>query len=74
MTCEVTLRFCAVCYFNLACSLPTDCCRGYDDPNFRNGQVLTPAIDRMVAEGVEIKEFCGFSWHRPNPNQPESDA
>lgn len=46
--------------------LPTDCFRGYDDPNFRNGQVLTPTIDRMVAEGVEIKEFYVYKMCAPS--------
>jgi arylsulfatase A-like enzyme len=39
---------------------------GYHDLNFRNGQTETPVMDKMVRQGVEIKEFYVYKMCAPS--------
>eukprot|EP00937_MAST-01D_sp_MAST-1D-sp2_P001248 g1248.t1 len=39
---------------------------GYHDTNFRNNQTITPALDALVADGVEIPEFYVYKMCAPS--------
>ena len=38
---------------------------GYDDVGWRNKQVLTPTLDALVADGVEIRDFYTYMMCAP---------
>ena len=39
---------------------------GYHDVQWRNNQTITPTLDRLVAEGVEIPEFYAYKMCAPS--------
>ena len=39
---------------------------GYHDVQWRNNQTITPTLDRLVAEGVEIPEFYVYKMCAPS--------
>jgi len=43
---------------------------GYHDVNWRNNQTITPALDRLNAQGIEIP----VRPHRPSPAAPAAAA